>query len=331
MGTKEKLLSLLETRKGEYLSGEEIAQQLEVSRTAVWKAVKTLQSAGYEIVAVQNKGYCLSATSDILSEQGIRKFLDPQWSIIPEVLPTATSTNALLREKANGGAPEGYAVLANAQTNGRGRLGRQFYSPADTGIYLSLLLRPVGYSPDQAIKVTTMAAVAASKAIEEISGKKAKIKWVNDIYMDGRKVCGILTEGAFGLEIGSLEYIVLGVGINAYEPQNGFPEDIVGIAGAVFEKAIDDGKNRLAAAFLNHFMECYQEENHSCYAQEYRNRSLVIGREVTVISGGMQRGATALDVDGDCRLIVRYKDGSIQALSSAEVSIRPVQGGKLYE
>lgn len=326
MSTKQELLSLLETRRGTYVSGEEIAAQLQVSRTAVWKAVNALIAEGYEIDGVRNRGYCLAQRTDKLSAEGIRRYLLPiAQGLQPETYDEVTSTNALLRQRAAAGAPEGCVILAGAQTQGRGRLGRSFYSPSDTGLYLSLLLRPVGFSPAQSVKVTTMAAVAACEAISEVAGREAQIKWVNDIILDDRKVSGILTEGAFNLETGGMDYIVLGIGINVYPPEGGFPEEIAGIAGAVFPERCSDGKNRLAAAFLNHFMECYAGEGRETYAERYRQKSLVIGRQINVITPTEQRRATALDVDSECRLIVRYEDGTVEALSSSEISIRPAQ------
>ena len=323
MSTKEKLLALFEENKGTYFSGEEIAERLSLSRTAVWKAVNSLRGEGYEIDAVQNKGYCLSVGTDILSAQGIRKYLEPVCASMElEVLPVAGSTNALLKERAGAGAKDGYVLLANSQTAGRGRLGRSFYSPGDTGVYMSLLLRPRGYSPDQAVRLTTMAAVAACEAIEEVAGKPAQIKWVNDVYMDRKKVSGILTEAAFSLEDNGLDYIVVGIGINAYPPKEGFPPELTQIATTVFRERQNDGKNRLASAFLNHFMGYYAAGNNMDYAEEYRARSLVIGKEIRVISPAGQREALALDVDEECRLVVRYEDGSRETLSSGEISIR---------
>lgn len=324
MSTKQELLSLLESQRGAYVSGEEIASRLQVSRTAVWKAVNALSAEGYEIDAVRNRGYCLAPGTDRLSAEGIRRYLAPiAVSLQPEVYDEVTSTNALLRQRAAAGAPEGCVIIAGSQTQGRGRMGRSFYSPVDTGLYLSLLLRPVGFSPAQSVKVTTMAAVAACDAISEIAGKDAKIKWVNDIILDDRKVSGILTEGAFNLETGGMDYIVLGIGINVYSPEGGFPEEIASIAGSVFSERQSDGKNRLAAAFLNHFMDCYRGEGSESYAERYRAKSLVIGRQINVITPTAQRRATALDVDSECRLIVRYEDGTVEALSSSEISIRP--------
>lgn len=324
MGTKEKLLALLESHKGEYFSGEEIARLLSVSRTAVWKAVNALRDAGYEIDAVQNRGYCLDVHTDILSVQGIRQHLSSRWENPDlELLPCAASTNSLLREQAINGAPEGSILLANQQTKGRGRLGRGFYSPPDTGVYMSLLLRPEGLEPAQAVRITTMAAVAACRAIEEISGRGARIKWVNDILINEKKVCGVLTEASFNLENGRLDYVILGIGFNVYPPAEGFPPELAGIADSILRTQTNEGKNRLAASFLNHFLEIYQADDPREYAAAYREKSMVIGRPIQVISPSGVRNAYALDVDKDCRLIVRYEDGTVDQLSSAEISIRP--------
>ena len=324
MGTKEKLLTLLENHKGEFVSGEEIASELSVSRTAVWKAVNALRAAGYEIDAAQNRGYCLDEHTDILSIQGIRQLLgsdDSEFNL--ELIPCTGSTNALLRERAAAGAAEGSVILANQQTQGRGRLGREFYSPPDTGIYQSLLLRPRGMEPSKAVKLTTMAAVAACDAIEKVSGKEASIKWVNDIYLNEKKVCGILTEASYSLESGSLDYVILGIGFNVYPPAGGFPSELAGIADSILKIQTDQGKNRLAASFLRRFLEIYRGTAEEDYATVYRAKSMVIGRPIRVISPAGTRNAYALDVDRDCRLIVRWEDGTVEHLSSAEISIRP--------
>lgn len=323
MITKEKLLELLEANKGIYFSGEDIAQKLSVSRAAVWKAVKALKKEGYSIDAVTNKGYCLSVQTDILSAQGIQKYLRPEIKNMDiAVMQTVSSTNSLVKEKANRGAPEGCMILANEQTSGRGRLGRSFFSPKDTGIYMSLLLRPKNYLPDQAVRITTMAAVAMCEAIEAVSDEKAGIKWVNDIFVRGKKVCGILTEGSFGLENGLLEYIVLGIGINLYEPENGFQEELKSIAGAVFQAHRTDAKNRLVSEFLNHFYTYYTASNPADYVEKYRSRSLVIGRQVTFLSAKEPKNAVVLGIDDNCRLLVQYADGTSDCYSSGEISIR---------
>ena len=323
MQTRERLLAFLEENKGRYLSGEQIAQALLVSRAAVWKAAQALRAAGYPIDAVRNRGYCLSPAADILSAQGIAKYLKPACSGLHlQVVPEIASTNTAVRARAAEGAPEGWTVVSGSQTRGRGRIGRTFFSPPDTGIYLSLLLRPPHCQAQEAVQLTTMAAVAVCEAIEELSGVRAQIKWVNDIFIGDKKVCGILTEAALGLEDGFLEYAVLGVGINVYPPKDGFPAELRDIAGSVFAAPQDDGKNRMTAAFLNHFMADYQNRDASDYAARYRARSLAIGRDIWVMQGGQACRAHALDVDDACRLHVRYEDGRTACLTSGEISIR---------
>ena len=324
MGTKEKLLALFEADKGKFFSGEELAARLAVSRTAVWKAVNSLSKEGYEIQAVRNKGYSLSVSTDILSIQGVEKYLNPEHSYIElEILPDIGSTNDYLREKAAQGKGEGYAVVAGAQTRGKGRTGRSFYSPADTGIYLSLLLRPKDCGPAQAVKFTTMAAVAACEAIEKVSHRSPQIKWVNDIYIDGKKVSGILTEASVSLENGSLEYVLLGIGINVYPPEKGFPQELRETAGSVFQERKSDGKNQLTAGFLNRLMEIYTKEETGEYAEEYRKRSMVLGKRIQILTPEGEKGARALEIDKDCRLLVEYEDGNRELLRAGEIRIRP--------
>lgn len=314
---------LLESNKGIYFSGEEIAQKLCVSRTAVWKAVKALRADGYSIDAITNRGYCLSAKTDILSPQGIQKYLHPQYRDLPiSVLPTVDSTNTLVREKAQKDFPEGYILIANEQTAGRGRCGREFYSPSGTGAYLSILLRPADCPPKQAVQITTKAAVAMCEAIEEVSEETAQIKWVNDIFVRDKKICGILTEGSFSMESGLLEYAVLGVGLNVYPPQEGFPEDLQQIAGSLFAVPQEDMKNRLAAAFINGFMDYYTATEQTDYIEKYRRRSFVIGKEVSVLRGSQSRNALVLGIDDECRLQVKYDSGETSSLSYGEISIR---------
>ena len=323
MTTKEKLLALLEDSKGTFFSGEEIARTLQVSRAAVWKAVNALREDGYTIDAATNKGYRLSPDSDILSPQGIRRFLKPEYRDLDlTVLPTAPSTNALVREKANQGRPEGCIIVACEQTDGRGRYGRQFFSPVDSGVYLSLLLRPMAYSPQQATCLTAAAAAAMCQAIEAVTGQQPGIKWVNDIFLHGKKVCGILTEAAVGLETGTLNYMVLGAGVNLYPPAEGFPEEIQSIAGSVLEHSCPEAKNRLVGEFLNRFWDFYSHPECRTYLEDYRARSLAIGRNVTVLSAGKAVSAYAYGIDDDFRLLVRYENGDTEALSYGEIRIQ---------
>ena len=323
MNTKEKLLELFERNTGEYLSGEEIAAKLDISRTAVWKAVNALRSDGCNIDAVPNRGYRLVSDADVLSENGIRKYLDASLAQMKiNVYAVTDSTNIRAREAAVSGEPEGLAAIAASQTAGKGRRGRSFYSPSGTGLYLSLLLRPHTLPSKQTVKVTTLAAMAACEAIEAISDRKAMIKWVNDIFIDGRKVSGILTEASFSLESDTAEYVVLGIGFNITAPEGGFPDEIKDIAGAIFTAPQKDIRNRLAAEFINRFMKSYRSPAFGGYEDKYRERSLAVGRTVDVLLPEGPKPAFVLDVDDDCRLLVKYGDGTAFSLNSGEISIK---------
>ena len=325
MTTKEKLLEIFEKNRNTYFSGEALAKQLSVSRAAIWKAVKALQTSGYAIDAVTNKGYCLLEETDIISCQGIRKYLSLDISDIfdIEVHDTLDSTSTFLKGKVYNGAKEGSVVIANEQTSGRGRIGRTFYSPKDTGIYMSILLKPDNYTSDKAIKITTMAAVAACEAIEAVSGEKAMIKWVNDIFVNGKKVCGILTEGSFDMESGLMDYAVLGIGMNVYEPKNGFSQELKDIAGSILKDNVSDAKNRLISSFLNNFYKYYHSEDTMIYVNNYRERSFIIGKDISVISRNNSSRAKVLGIDDNCRLLLQYEDGKEEYCSSGEIKIIP--------
>ncbi len=258
---------------------------------------------------------------DALTAEGIKKYLTVE--VRPDVRPSVEgSTNDIVKGKASVGEEEGYVLIAGTQSGGKGRVGRSFFSPPDTGIYLSLLLRPGGDHTQQTAGITTMAAVAACEAIEKIAPEKALIKWVNDIYVRNKKVSGILTEASFRPETMLPEYAVLGIGFNVYTPEKGFPEEIRNRAGAILSGFVPEGRNRLASEFLNRFMYYYTDREPGEYVEKYRARSFVIGQKITVIVAGTEQKATALAVDDECRLLVRYEDGRTETLSSGEVSIR---------
>ena len=322
MTVQDHLRELLEANKDVFFSGEEIARQLGVSRNAIWKAIKSLQSDGYPIDAVPNKGYCLNSTSDVLSESGIRQYLRGEARALAlNVYDSVSSTNIVLRELANNGSPEGTVVVAATQTGGRGRKGRSFFSPERTGVYVSILLKP-DIAAEDATFITTTAAVAVCDAVGAVSDRIPEIKWVNDVFIDGKKICGILTEASLSMESGRIEYAVLGTGINVYTPEGGFPQEIRSIAASVFDRPQPDAKNRLIAEYLNSFIPRFRDLGGSDTIAEYRRRSFVVGRTITVISGAVETRATALGVDDRCRLLVEYGDGTRAALSSGEISIR---------
>lgn len=323
MSVKEEILRVFENGRGEYFSGEQLAARLGVSRTAVWKAVKQLEEDGYHFDAVTGKGYSLSSGSDVISADGIKKYLgDCAGQCNIKTRKTVSSTNTLLKKMAAEGAAEWTVLVAAHQTAGKGRLNRRFHSPDGTGLYLSILLRPK-MSASESLFITTAAAVAVARTVEEVSGRTAGIKWVNDVFMDGRKICGILTEASFDMESGGLEYAVCGIGVNICPPQDGFPEEIRETAGSVFAVPPDgDMKNRIAAGIIQKLTEYYTAFPAHGFLEEYQKRSVVVGKNITVIGKGEAREAIALAIDSDCRLIVRYTDGSEEALRSGEVSIR---------
>ncbi len=225
-----------------------------------------------------------------------------------------TSTNDIIKEQAKKSAPEGTVLISREQTKGKGTKGRSFFSPKGGGIYMSVLLRP-DLPPEKTLMITTAAAVAVCKAIENLTDKSPKIKWVNDILIDGRKVCGILTEGSVG------QYAVLGIGINAFVPENGFPEEIKDIAGAVCDEYKENFKNQLVAEILNSFLTYYKDLANNPHTADYKSYSAILGNEITVIENEKQTPAIAVDIDDDCRLKVKFKDSSEKLLNSGEVTL----------
>ncbi len=335
MTVKEQVLLLLEKQREKALSGEELAQQLSVTRTSIWKAVKSLQKDGYAIEAVNNKGYTLKKAPDILSAAYIKQSLKKAGiDIEVKVEKEVSSTNTVLKQYVSGGQTEDMILLAEEQSGGRGRRGRSFFSPEGTGLYMSLLLHP-SLTPEEATMLTTMAAAAEAVALDRISGEDVKIKWVNDVWIRDKKVSGILTEGSVSMEDGHLEYAIVGIGINVYEPAEGFPEAIRDVAGAVFTNDIcrENLRNRIAAEVLTQFLKYYQKLPAKEYLEEYRKRSIAIGKQVQIISPGREETAgtedtsardhaLVLGVDDYCHLLVQYDDGTMDSLSNGEISIK---------
>ena len=321
MGTKELLLRMLEDNREHYVSGERLAEQLGVSRNAVWKAVSALRAEGYDISAATNKGYALSQKNDLLSPQSIERFLPTGHPFSLTVRKRVDSTNAEARKRALEGAAEGTVVIAEEQTAGRGRRGKQFFSPAQTGIYLSIVLRPM-IQADRAQYLTTAAAVACAQAIERATGKDTSIKWVNDIYCDGRKVAGILTEGIVDVESGCFDHAVLGIGVNVKPPSNGFPTDISKTAGAVCDKNAGAVRSKLVAELLQGFWNLYDNILDRSFYEEYRRRCFLLGEPIVVTHGGSRIRARAVDLTEDFKLVIELPDKTRRELPYGEVSTR---------
>lgn len=320
MTIKEKTLNVLENSRNEYISGAQLAKELGVSRNAVWKAIKSLQNEGYDINAVTNKGYCLSKDCDIMSAEGIRKYLSNNFYI--DVYKKVTSTNIVAKDRASKGAKEKTVIVSEEQTQGRGRMGKTFYSPSQSGVYMSLILRPK-ISAQQCLNITTASAVAVARAVEDVCKAKAKIKWVNDVFCDNKKVCGILTEASFGLENGQMEYVVLGIGVNVKTPETGYPSELKDIATSIARnRQTSDIRNKLCAKILDYFWGYYLNLSNMEHFEEYRKRSILVGKDVNIIKGNISQQAKVLGIDDNCGLKVRLKDGTEKTLTAGEVSIK---------
>ena len=326
MGTKDKaqsvrarLLRLLEEHRDGFLSGEEAARLLGCTRAAVWKAVTALRDQGYEFEAGSNRGYRLVRRSTRLTPEGIRLFLNKQ-DVKVEVLDMAGSTNQIaFYEAAGGNAAHGSLILARGQEEGRGRRGKSFYSPRDCGLYMSVILRPQT-TLAQSLRITALAAVAVRRAVLKVCGKELDIKWVNDLYLEGKKVCGILTEAAADMESGGLSYVVAGIGLNLYPSDEDLPAGLSDIMGTLWPDRVQGQETdlcALAAGITNELLACLEQEG---IPEEYRRYNIVPGRRIRIGEGDM-RMAEALSILDDGRLLVREDDGLVHALSYGEIWI----------
>lgn len=235
-------------------------------------------------------------------------------------LEEVDSTNTYAKTLAKKGADEGTVVIAKRQTMGRGRLGRKFYSPSGTGIYMSIILKPHG-NTESILLITTAAAVAVSQAIEKVTGKSTLIKWVNDIYMDEKKVCGILCEGSFR-DCHTLEYAILGIGINISKPDTPFPDEIKDIAGYILEKDDDNIKERITEEVIDSFFELYNNISEKPHLEIYRKKNMLYGKPVNIIQCDEIIGdGICLGINDDFAIIIK-KDNNIIKISSGEVSVK---------
>lgn len=258
---------------------------------------------------------------DKLSIKEISANIDAIYDADIEVFDEIGSTNDYLKEKAKKGDFSLSVAIADRQTSGKGRIGRKFYSPENCGIYMSFLLRPELLA-EQSVNITAAAVVSVCETLEKFGVKDFGIKWVNDIFLDNKKVCGILTEGSINTETKAFDWIVLGIGINVYEPENGFDNEIADIAGYIFKKRKENLRNLICSEIINRIFYCCNRLNEKEYLDFYRKNSLVTGKKITVIKGEEKIPANAVEIDDNFRLIVEYTDGKKQALNSGEISIK---------
>lgn len=307
---KEDILKTLSGARERYLSGQELAKTFGVSRNAVWKAVKALQADGVEIEAVTNKGYRLAPDAltrfDIVLPEGVELYF------YDSIDSTNTQAKRLLAEGLSGKA----LITANEQTAGRGRQGRSFYSPKNTGIYYSYVFHPQKTLAD-AVFITTAAAVSVIRAIERLSAVKPTIKWVNDVYVEGKKVCGILTEAVSDFENGALESVIVGIGINVSTAS--FPTELQDTAASLGDASIT--RAQLLNTAVEELVRVAEDLENPAIMEDYKRHSAVIGKEITFIKNGTTTKATAIDIDEKGGLVVKTEQGTL-TLSSGEITVR---------
>ncbi len=319
MGYEQQVLNLLQ-QQNDYLSGQALAAALGVSRNTVWKAVDALRAQGYAIDSLTRRGYRLVDPPAVTAAM-IDRALPKNHPFAVAVQPRVTSTNTVLKQQAAAGAPEGTVLAAHTQTAGRGRSGRSFYSPPGTGIYFSVLLRPT-LPAAHSLLITAAAAVAVADALEK-RGLAPGIKWVNDVFLNGRKVCGILTEAALSLETGGLEYAVLGIGLDL-APNPRLPAELTDVVGHIYPAPPPPEETAaLVADVLSGFWKLYEDLRPQRFLEAYRRRCFVLGKPVTFQTPAGPVTATAEDVDEDFALLARASDGTRHRLRAGEVSIVP--------
>jgi BirA family biotin operon repressor/biotin-[acetyl-CoA-carboxylase] ligase len=321
---KSEIIKLLKKGDNAFISGQDISKRLGVTRSAIWKYVNSIRDDGYEIESVSNKGYRLISSPDILTLEEIEPYLKTNFigrNIIH--FNSIESTNSIAKKLGDSSEVSGSIVIAEEQTNGRGRLGRSWISPKHKGIWMSILLKP-DLNPIDAVNLTQTAAAAIVKATEEL-GIKTLVKWPNDIVINNKKVSGILTE--MNAELTRINYVVVGLGINVNIDEWEFPEDIKDTATSL-KTYTNSSINRqeLTAKILNSFEELYtkfiDENNIQASINICRENSAVIGKDIIIINGEKNIEAHVLDIDNRGRLLVEYTNGRQEYIISGEVSIR---------
>lgn len=323
---KEEILRLLRSADG-YISGQELCNRFGVSRTAVWKAINQLKEAGYEIEAQQNKGYRLMAAPDLMTEAEIKSLMHTEW-VAKEVLyfDTIDSTNTKAQELAEKGYQSGTLVVADKQESGKGRRGRSWVSPSGTGIFMTLMIKP-DINPNNASMLTLVAALAVAKAITSVTGEEAMIKWPNDIVVNGKKVCGILTE--MNAQFDYINHIVVGIGINVHNES--FPEEISQMASSLMIEA--GGKRfhraQIIADTMSYFEQYYdtflKTQDLSALVREYDKLLVNRNKSVRVLDPKEPFDGKAMGITPKGELIVDTWE-SRKLVSSGEVSVRGIYG-----
>ena len=323
---KSEILRLLKENDA-YISGQQLCERFHVSRTAVWKVIEQLKKEGYQIEAVRNKGYRLIDSPDVMSRAEIESLMNTTWAGKKVVYYDETdSTNNQAKAYGEKGEAHGTLFVADMQAAGKGRRGRVWVSPAGSSIYMTILLHP-DVLPTKAPQLTLVMAMAVAEGIRKVTGLETKIKWPNDIIVNGRKVCGILTE--MSTEIDYINYVVIGDGINVN--QETFPEEIRDTATSL---KIETGSSVRRSVLIATIMECFEQfyevfmttEDLSGLQERYNAMLVNLGREVRVLEPGNEYEAHALGINRTGELIVRTPDGQEKEIYAGEVSVRGVYG-----
>lgn len=314
--TKQALLQALSAAEGGYISGQQLAETLGVSRAAIHKAALSLTAQGYALDSAPRRGYRLLG-GDPFCAEAVGPYPAPVYCY-----DALESSNLTAKQLALTGAPHGTLILTGQQNAGRGRLGRRFESPAGKGVYCSLLLRP-SLSAADAQTVTVGAAVAVARVVKVLCGLELGIKWVNDLYYQGKKVCGILTEAGTDIESGQLEWLVVGIGLNLTTTAADWPDELARTAGSLFPGGPSPvSRAALAGAIARELLSLCPAFD--CL-DEYRARCFVPGHWVTVCTNSETYAAKALFIDDAGRLVVEREGRRQEALRHGEVSIRPTR------
>lgn len=323
---KTEILKLLKESKG-YLSGQKLCGIFGISRTAVWKIIHQLKEEGYEIQAVSNKGYCLAEAPDLLTQEEIHSYLTTK-NLGRQVvyLKEVDSTNTRAKQLAEAGAAHGLLVVSENQTSGKGRRGNSWVSQEGSGIWMSLVLKP-RIDPQRASMLTLVAALSVNMAVRDETGLDSFIKWPNDIVVNGKKICGILTE--MSAELDYVNHIVVGIGINANI--SCFPEALKDRATSLYlESKQRVVRSRLTAKVLQYFEQYYDsfllEETLNPFLSCYNSQLINLGKEVKIIEAEKEYLGVALGIDAFGHLLVRCQDGKEKKVLSGEVSVRGVYG-----
>jgi len=321
MNSAQRLLYLLQMHRSRYLSGQELADDLGITRSAIWKAMETLRNQGHVIEGVSNRGYRLLTVSTHLDQNKLSLLLD---SYQVHLFDSIDSTNRYAKLLSAEQPEKKHLVLAFHQSEGRGRLGRGFYSPQG-GLYMSIVL-PACFAMGDAMLITSASSVALVQAIEQYCNKQCQIKWVNDLYLGDKKVAGILTEGVIGIESKRLSAVVIGIGVNLYTSQSAFVPDLKDIATSLFdgEQGIAEGfdANELVCAIVNNHDRLINLLPDRSFLDMYREKSMILSKQVRVHQGNTSYLAWAKAIDDDAHLVVESSDRGRHVLNSGEISIR---------